>query len=135
MANELIPTSPNGQLLIYEDGSLRVQVRIDGKTVWLTQRLMADLYQVSVKTVNEHLVNIYNEGEIEPASTIRKFRIVQTEGLRNVTRMVEHYNLDAILAVGYRVRSPRGTAFRKWATTRLSELLVDNPDLLCHRAE
>jgi hypothetical protein len=124
MANELVPTSPEGQLLIYQDGNLRVQVRIDGKTVWLTQKLMADLYQVSVKTVNEHLVNIYNEGEIEPASTIRKFRIVQNEGVRQVSRMVEHYNLDAILAVGYRVRSARGTAFRQWATARLSELLV-----------
>jgi len=124
MANELIPTSPNGQLLIYEDGSLRVQVRIDGKTVWLTQRLIAELFQVTVPTVNEHLKGIFGEGELDTASTIRKFRIVQTEGIRKVTRMVEHYNLDAILAVGYRVRSARGTAFRQWATARLSELLV-----------
>ena len=124
MANELIPASSEGQLLIYEDGSLRVQVRIDGKTVWLTQRLIAELYQVTVPTVNEHLKGIYGEGELETAATIRKFRIVQTEGVRKIARMVEHYNLDAILAVGYRVRSPRGTAFRKWATARLSELLV-----------
>ena len=124
MANELIPASSEGQLLIYEDGSLRVQVRIDGKTVWLTQRLIAELYQVTVPTVNEHLKGIYGEGELDTAATIRKFRIVQTEGVRMVARMVEHYNLDAILAVGYRVRSARGTAFRKWATARLSELLV-----------
>jgi len=109
---------------MYQDGSLRVQVRIDGRTVWLTQRLMADLYQVSVKTINEHLVNIYAEKELDPEATIRKFRILQTEGSRQVSRMVEHYNLDAILAVGYRVRSARGTAFRQWATARLSELLV-----------
>mgnify|MGYP000247651846 CR=1 FL=1 len=124
MENRPASVPPEGQLLIYQDGSLRVQVRIDGATVWLTQRLMAELYQVSVKTVNEHLVNIYAENELDPAATIRKFRIVQTEGTRRVSRLVEHYNLDAILAVGYRVRSARGTAFRQWATARLSELLV-----------
>lgn len=124
MANDLIPKSPNGQLLIYEDGALRVQVRIDGKTVWLTQRLIAQLFQVTVPTVNEHLKGIYAEGELDTAATIRKFRIVQNEGVRQVSRMVDHYNLDAILAVGYRVRSARGTAFRQWATARLSELLV-----------
>ena len=113
-----------GQLLIYRDGALNLQVRIDGKTVWMPQRLIAELYQVSVKTANEHLVNIYGEGEIAPEATIRKFRIVQTEGKREVSRMVDHYNLDAILAVGYRVRSPRGTQFRQWATIRLNELLV-----------
>jgi len=124
MANEIVPNPPEGQLLIYQDGALQVQVRIDGQTVWLTQRLMAELYQVSVKTVNEHLVNIYAEQELDSSATIRKFRIVQTEGARQVSRMVDHYNLDAILAVGYRVRSARGTAFRQWATARLSELLV-----------
>lgn len=85
---------------------------------------MAELYQVSVKTINEHLINIYDESELEREATIRKFRIVQEEGGRQVSRIVEHYNLDAILAVGYRVRSARGTAFRQWATARLSELLV-----------
>src|SRR5260370_18795555 len=93
-----------GELLIYNEGDLRVHVRVDGATVWLTQRLMADLYQVSVKTVNEHLVNIYDENELDSGTTIRKFRIVQTEGQRQVERDVEHYNLDAIIAVGYRVR-------------------------------
>ena len=122
--NKMIPIPPDGQLLIYQDGALKVQVRIDGQTVWLPQRLIADLYQVSVPTVNEHLANIYEEGELDLKSTIRQFRIVQTEGNREVSRMVDHYNLDAILAVGYRVRSARGTAFRKWATSRLSELLV-----------
>ncbi len=123
MTNKMVPP-PEGQLLIYHDGALNVQVRIDGQTVWLTQRGMAELYQVTTKTINEHLVNIYIEYELNPAATIRKFRIVQTEGERQVSRIVEHYNLDAILAVGYRVRSARGTAFRQWATARLSELLV-----------
>lgn len=118
------PLPPEGGVLIYRDGLLRIQVRLGGQTVWLTQRLIAELYQVSVPTVNEHLTNIYAESELSPEATIRKFRIVQREGARDVARVVEHYNLEAILAVGYRVRSPRGTQFRQWATTRLSELLV-----------
>ena len=125
MANEKTPAPPpGGQLLIYRDGALALQVRLEGQTAWLPQRLIAELFQIAVPTVNEHLANIYEEGELDPAATIRKFRIVQPEGTRQVTRMVDHYNLDAILAVGYRVRSPRGTQFRQWATARLSELLV-----------
>jgi hypothetical protein len=124
MADELVPMPPEGQILIYTNGGLNLQVRLDGQTVWLPQRLMADLFQVSVKTVNEHLINIYDERELDSAATIRKFRIVQTEGVRQVSRLVDHFNLDAILAVGYRVRSHVGTAFRQWATARLSELLV-----------
>ncbi len=107
-----LPTPPQGQFLIYADGATQLQVRLEGNTVWLTQRLIAELYQVSVKTVNEHLVNIYSERELEPEATIRSFRIVQREGTRDVSRNIEHYSLDAILAVGYRVRSARGTAFR-----------------------
>ena len=126
MAGDTLPPPPpgSGQLLIYQDGATRLQVRLDGQTVWLSQRLIAELYQVSVKTVNEHLVNVYDEGELDPGATVRSFRIVQREGARDVARSIEHYNLDAILAVGYRVRSARGTAFRQWATTRLGELLV-----------
>jgi len=119
-----VSTEPAGQILIYQDGSLNLQVRLDGETVWLPQRLIAELYQVTVKTVNEHLTNIYSEGELGTGATIRKFRIVQTEGGRQVARTVDHYSLDAILAVGYRVRSQRGTQFRQWATQRLGELLV-----------
>lgn len=115
---------PDGQMLIYRDGSTQLRVRLDGQSVWLTQRLIAELFQVSIKTANEHLVNIYDEGELSPEATIRKFRIVQTEGTRQVSRLVDHYSLDAILAVGYRVRSQRGTQFRQWATARLSELLA-----------
>jgi len=115
---------PAGQILIYEDGGLNLQVRLDGQTVWLTQRLIADLYQVSVPTVNEHLANIYSEGELSSEATIRKFRIVQTEGNRQVARNLDHYSLDVILAVGMRVRSVRGTVFRQWAIARLGELLV-----------
>src|SRR5680860_63550 len=113
-----------GQLLIYHDGALQLQVRLDGQTVWLTQRGFAELYQVTVPTVNEHLKRIYDEGELSPEATIRKCRIVQIEGPREVSRQVEHYSLEAILSVGYRVRSRRGTEFRRWATDRLTELLV-----------
>ena len=118
------PTPPDGQVLIYQDGATHLQVRLEGRTVWLSQRLIADLFQVSVKTANEHLINIYSERELDPAATVRSFRIVQTEGSREVSRAIDHYSLEAILAVGYRVRSARGTAFRQWATARLSELLV-----------
>jgi len=119
-----VPQAPGGQILIYQDGGLNLQVRLAGETVWLTQRLMADLYQVSVKTINEHLVNIYSEGELDSSATVRKFRIVQTEGARQVKRNLDHYSLEAILAVGMRVRSARGTVFRQWAIARLGELLV-----------
>lgn len=126
MANLETPDGrqPSGQLLLYEDGGLNIQVRLNGDSVWLTQRLIAELYQVSPKTVSEHLINIYEEGEFAIEPTTRNFQIVQLEGNRRVTRSVDHYNLDAVLAVGYRVRSDRGTKFRQWATTRLSELLI-----------
>lgn len=118
------PTSSEIVLYQGEDGRSRIQVRLDDGTVWLTQRLMADLFQVSVPTINEHLRNIFAEGELDPAATIREFRIVQAERNREVTRLVEHYNLDVILAVGYRVRSHRGTQFRRWATERLTGYLA-----------
>jgi hypothetical protein len=117
---------PNSEIILYqtEDNQTRVQVRLEGETVWLTQAQMAELFQVTVPTVNEHLKGIYSEGEVPSIATIRKFRIVRFEGARQVSREIEHYNLEAILAVGYRVRSPRGTAFRQWATARLKEYLV-----------
>lgn len=123
MSNELAPA---GELLLYqtEDGQSRIQVRMKGETVWMTQKLMAELFQVSVPTINEHLKNVFQDGELAEGATIRKFRIVQTEGRREVERLVDHYSLEAILAVGYRVRSHRGVQFRQWATERLSEYLV-----------
>ena len=116
--------APQGQFLIYADGASQLRVRLDGDTVWLTQKLIAELYGVTVPNVNQHLKAIYEEGELPPDRTVKHYLIVQREGTRDVARNVEHYSLDAILAVGYRVRSSRGTAFRQWATARLSELLV-----------
>ncbi|MBH1814765.1 virulence RhuM family protein [Stenotrophomonas maltophilia] len=122
MSKDLAPAD-SGQLAIYPAGD-GIRVLMTGQTVWLTQRQIADLYEVSVPTVNEHLGNAFDEGEIEPERTIRKFRIVQQEGARSVRRLLDHYSLEAILAVGYRVRSPRGTEFRQWATARLGEYLA-----------
>lgn len=107
-----------------DDARTRIEVRLEGDSVWLSQRQMADLFDVSVPTNNEHLSGAYDDREIAPERTIRKFRIVQTEGAREVRRYVDHYHLDAILAVGYRVRSARGSQFRQWATARLGEYLV-----------
>ncbi|MDZ4744435.1 MAG: virulence RhuM family protein [bacterium] len=107
-----------------EDGRTRLQCRFDGDTIWLTQAMLAVLFEKDVRTINEHLTHIYEEGELSREATIRKFRIVRIEGQREVARDIEHYNLMAILGVGYRVRSDRGTQFRQWATARLEEYLV-----------
>ena len=119
-----IPTKSRILLYQTEDGRQRIEVRLENETVWLSQRLLAELFQKDVRTINEHIKNIYNEGELLPESTIRKFRIVQTEGNRQVSRTVDFYNLDVIIAVGYRVRSHRGTQFRQWATEHLREYIV-----------
>jgi len=117
---------PNSEIILYqtEDGRTRIQCRFENETLWLTQALIAELFEKDVRTINEHLVNIFDEGELRREATIRKFRIVRTEGKREVAREIEHYNLDAILAVGFRVRSHRGTQFRQWAIGRLNEYLV-----------
>lgn len=118
--------APQGEFLLYttEDGRTRVECRFEDETIWLSQKLMSELFEVEVPTINEHLKTLCESGEIDPNPTIRKFRIVRQEGKRQVARIIEHYNLEAILAVGFRVRSQRGAQFRRWATDRLSEYLV-----------
>lgn len=120
------PQAPQGEFVLFQaaDGSTRVECRFESDTLWLTQALIAELYQKDVRTINEHLQNIYKEAEIDQNATIRNFRIVREEGSRQVSRNIDHYNLEAILAVGYRVRSTQGTQFRKWATATLQEYLV-----------
>ncbi len=115
-----------GELILYntEDGAVTIGLRAVDGTVWLSQREIAELFEKDVRTVNEHIRNVFAEGECDPRATIRKFRIVQTEGARQVEREIDAYNLDVILSVGYRVRSTRGTQFRGWATTVLREYLV-----------
>lgn len=122
MSNELANT---GKILIYqnEKGDTKIDVYFDGDTIWTSQRTMAELYQVDVRTINEHIADIYADGELEENRTIRNFRIVQTEGKRQVNREIKHYNLDMILAVGYRVRSNVGIHFRKWASGVLTEYM------------
>lgn len=115
---------PSGQLLIYQDGGTTLQVRLDGRSVWLTQAGMAELFQTTPQNITLHLQNIYDEGELVENATCKEYLQDRIEGARRVQRSLRHYNLHAILAVGYRVRSPRGTAFRQWATIRLNELLV-----------
>jgi len=117
---------PIGEFILYttDDGKSRVECRFQEETIWLSQALMAELFDRDVRTINEHLQNLFEEEELNPEATIRNFRIVRQEGSRQVARNIDHYNLEAILAVGFRVRSPRGTQFRKWANTRLQEYLV-----------
>lgn len=105
-------------------GDVRIEVYFEGETFWLTQRRMADLFGVEVQTVNYHLKEIFKSGELPEEPTIRKFRIVQMEGKREVSREVDFYNLDAIIAVGYRVNSYQATQFRIWATKTLREYII-----------
>lgn len=113
-------------ILIYqtEDGHTKIDVRLENKTVWMTQKAIAELYQTSPQNITLHIKNIYEEGELEEESTCKYYLQVQNEGTREVKRKAKHYNLEMILAIGYRVRSHRGTQFRQWSTERLTEYLV-----------
>ena len=115
-----------GEFLFYQtdDGQTRIQVRIVGETVWLTQKQMADLFQTTPQNVTMHIAALYEEGELVETATCKDFLQVQIEGSREVQRSFKHYNLDVIISVGYRVKSLRGTQFRIWATQRLRELIV-----------
>ena len=121
MTSDLVPLPPEGQILVYGDGGLNLQVRLDGRTAWLSQAGMAELYQTTKQNISLHLQNVFEEKELRQDSVVKEYLTTAADGKRYRTL---HYNLDAILAVGYRVRSPIGTAFRQWATARLSELLV-----------
>ena len=105
-------------------GEQSIEARYEDETIWLSQKLMATLFDVGVNTINYHLKEAYESGEIDPEATIRKFRIVQQEGSRQVTREVDFYNIDAIISVGYRVNSIRATQFRQWATQVLREFAI-----------
>ena len=128
MADEknLAPNENQGDIVIYqtEDGGTKIDVRFVDETVWLTQQQMAELFQSSRTNIVEHIQHIYEEGELDEASTCRKFRQVRTEGSRQVTREIPYYNLDMIISLGYRVKSMIATNFRRWATERLKEYMV-----------
>ena len=107
-----------------EDAATRLQVRLDGETVWLSLNQMADLFQRDKSVISKHIRNVFEEGELQEGATVAKYATVQTEGGRQVAREIEHFNLDVIISVGYRVKSHRGTQFRIWATHRLREFIV-----------
>lgn len=130
-------TENKAPIVIFEAADQAVEVRLDAArdTVWLSQRQMAELFGKDVRTVNEHLRNVFAEGELLREETIRDFRIVRQEGTREVARSVEHYNLDVIISVGYRVKSQQGTRFRQWATRILREHLTQGWTLNQQRFE
>jgi len=131
----------NSQIVIYkdQDGHVKIDVRFDGNTVWLTQNSLAELFQTTKQNVGQHIKNIIEEGELLENSTVKNFFTVQKEGNREVKRGIDFYNLDMIISIGYRIKSSIATSFRKWATERLSEYIVKgfvidserlkNPDL------
>ena len=133
--------APSSQMLIYqtEDGHIKIEARLENETLWLTQQQMATLFQTSIDNISLHLKNIYSEGELNDRATTEDFSVVRQEGERAVTRTLKHYNLDAVLSVGYRVKSAVATRFRIWATQRLRDYIVKgfvldderlkNPDL------
>jgi hypothetical protein len=127
--SELIPepsAAGKGQFLVYEaeDGRVKIDVRLADETVWLSQALIAELFQTSVPNISMHIRKVYEEGELQPEATIKKFLTVRQEGSRAVRRQLDHYNLDVIISVGYRVKSHVATRFRIWATQRLKEYIV-----------
>jgi hypothetical protein len=119
-------TERRSNILMYqtEDGKTRIDVLVEDETVWLTQASMAELFQITPQNITMHIKSIYDEGELIELATCKEYLQVRKEGSRQVKRKLMHYNLDMIIAVGYRVRSHRGTQFRRWATERLREYLV-----------
>lgn len=118
--------SPGGEVLVYEapDGEVRVDVRLERETVWLSQKQMSQLFATTPENITMHLKKVFGDGELDASTTAKEFLVVRTEGKRRVERRVKHYNLDGILSVGYRVNSKRGVRFRQWATQTLREHLV-----------
>jgi Virulence protein RhuM family len=128
-------TNGGGEVVLYEapDGEVRLDVRLEQETVWLTQRQMATLFQTTPENVLMHLKNVYGEGELVETGTTKDFLAVRTEGRRRVRRKLKYYNLDAIISVGYRVNSKRGVRFRQWATGVLREHIVQGYTLNAQR--
>ncbi len=120
------PPENHGQFLVYQasDGQVKIDVRFEGETVWLTQPMMAELFKTSIPNISIHVRNIFAEGELESAATVKEYLTVRQEGSRQVQRLLEYYNLDMIISVGYRVKSRVATRFRIWATQRLREYIV-----------
>ena len=128
---------PGGEIVVYEtpEGGIRIDVKLDRETVWLTQRQMAELFESSPDNISLHLKNIFEDKELEESATTEDSSVVQIEGNRRVRRQLKHYNLDAIISVGYRVNSRRGVRFRQWATATLRDHLVRGYTLNRERLE
>lgn len=126
MTDKHLPQAPSGEFVMFstQDGLLRIECRFESETLWLPQAAMANLYQVTPQAITQHIKTIYEEGELEQNATCKYFLQVRQEGSRQVSRNTLHYSLPVILAVGYRVRSTRGTQFRQWATQTLQEYLI-----------
>ena len=126
MASSEVPAAPGGEVIVYEsqEGGGHVEVRFDRESVWLTQRQMAEVFRTSTDNVSLHLKNVYATGELDEGTTAEDFSVVRPEGKRDVRRTIKHYNLDAIVSIGYRVNSKRAVRFRQWATRTLREHLV-----------
>jgi len=130
LRKDLVPSDRynpgKGQFLVYEaeDGQVKIDVRLADETVWLTQQFMADLFQTTKQNVSLHIQSIFKEGELAPEATVKKYLTVRREGKREVKRLLEYYNLDMIISVGYRVKSHVATRFRIWATQRLREYII-----------
>jgi hypothetical protein len=119
--DQRLPDDARGQFLVYaaEDGCIKIDVRLADETVWLTQPQLAELFPTTVPNVSMHIRNVHEDGELAPEATVQKFLTVRQEGGRAVRRNLDHYNLDMIISVGYRVKSHVATRFRIWATQRL----------------
>ncbi len=115
-----------GDIILYqsEDGETKLEVRLVNETIWLSLNQMANIFDRDKSVISKHIANIFEEGELDLSRTVAKFATVQREGTREIERLIEYYNLEMIIAVGYRVKSPRGTQFRIWATKKLNEFLV-----------
>lgn len=121
-----ISEEPKGELLVYrtEDGKVNLEVRLENETVWLTQKMMAELFHTTKQNISLHIQAIYEEGELHSEATVKKYLTVQQEGKRQVNRSLDYYNLDMIISVGYRVKSLIATRFRIWATQQLKEYII-----------
>jgi len=127
--NELVPKESGGEFLLYQtdDGQVRLEVRLQNETVWLTQQMMAELFRTSKQNISHHIHGIYQEGELQPEATVKKYLTVRQEGSRAIRRELDFYNLDMIISVDYRIKNLIATRFRiwaTWATQRLKEYIV-----------
>ena len=123
----------SSDMVVYNDGEIELKVSVDEETIWLTQKQLGELFEVTVPNINMHIKAIYKEGELLESRTIQKYLIVQQEGNREVKREIEHYNLDMIISVGYRVNSQKATKFRQWATSVLKHYIQNGYAINAHK--